>query len=250
MKRVILCVLALLLMCGCAQTQEDPFRVDTVVLIPVDPTEAPTEAATEEPTEAPTEAPVEETELPTETTASKVTTSYKSSSSNKGSSGSKNPSSTSQKPKETEPVWTPPPALSPEEPPYNPSTYVIGELEYAMLQELNAYRLELGLGELAIHERLSGVACLRAQEVSVTHNSIRPDGSDYTTALETYGFQCNGSAELIIYATGEADAAHFAAKWMSSQVHREKICTAEYTTAGIGVYTDAGIVYLVCLLIG
>ena len=44
MKRVILCTLAfLLLTCGCAQTQEDPFRVDTVVLIPVDPTEAPTE---------------------------------------------------------------------------------------------------------------------------------------------------------------------------------------------------------------
>ena len=86
MKRVALCIFAaLLIFSGCAATQEDPFRVDTVVQIPVDPTDAPTEpetgAPTDEPTEAPTEQPTEAPTGPKETAAKKATTSSKSSTS-------------------------------------------------------------------------------------------------------------------------------------------------------------------------
>ena len=260
MKRVALCLLAVMLLgCGCAQTQEDPFRVDTVVLIPVDPTDAPTEEPTEEPTEAPTKeptaVPTEEPAESKETTAPK-TTSYKSTASGgKTSSSGKNQSTAVQKSKETQPPATEPalmlpPAFSPAEPPYNPSSYIIGELEHALLHELNMRRLEAGAGELTINERLSGIAYVRAQEVSILWSHTRRDGSDYTDALSDYGFECSNTAELMVYVAGNGDAAAIAAKMMRSESHRESVCSGDFSAAGIGIYRVEGVTYLVCLLAG
>ena len=251
MKRVILCVLALLLCCGCAQTQEDPFRVDTVVLIPVNPTAPPTETPTEAPTEAATEIPTEPPTEPEETAAPEKTTSYKSSGSgSKTSSSGKKPASTTEKPKETAPpVAEQTPAVSPEQP-YNPSTYTVGELEHTILQELNRCRLENELGTLTINERLSGIAYLRAQEASVLWSHTRPDGRGYTSALTDYGFENEVTAELMLQGFDEADAAYYVAKWMGYKTSHGDICNGAYTTAGIGVYSSEGIAFVVCLLIG
>ena len=256
MKRVILCVLALLLCCGCAQTQEDPFRVDTVVLIPVDPTAPPTEEPTEVSVETTTEMPTELSTEPEETAAPEKTTSYKSSGSgSKNSSSGRKPASTTEKPKETAPpvaeqVPALPPALSPEQPPYNPATYTIGELEHAVLLELNRCRLENELGELAINERLSGIAHLRAQEASVLWSHTRPDGRGYTSALTDYGFENELTAELMFQGPVDADAVYCVAKWMGYKASRNDICNGAFTTAGIGVYSSEGITFVVCLLIG
>jgi len=259
MKRVILCTLALLLLtCGCAQTQEDPFRVDTVVLIPVDPTEAPTEQPTELYLQASAETSAEEPTVlltePEEATAPKKITSYKSSGSGgKTSSSGKNQASSAQKPQETKPpVAEPalPPALAPEQPAYNPATYTIGELEHELLQELNHYRLDAEIGELEINERLSGIAHLRAQEACVLWSHTRPDGRGYTSVLSDYGFENEITAELMLQGSVDVDAACYVSKWMGYKVSRKDICTADYTTAGIGVYTQEGTTYVVCLLIG
>ena len=246
MRRVILCVLASLLLCsGCAQTQEDPFRVDTVVLIPADPTQAPTDEPKEICTEVLTEAPTE----PQETTAPQKTTSYKSTGSGM------NQSSAAQKPKETKPpaaeqIPALPPALAPEEAPYNPSAYAVGELEHGLLQELNRYRLDAEIGELTMDTRLSGVAYLRAQEASVLWSHTRPDGRGYTSVLTDYGFEDDAAAELMVRGFPDCDAAYYAAKWMSYKSSNKDISNADYTTAGIGVYNQEEITYVVCLLIG
>lgn len=252
MKRVILCVLALLLLSsGCAQTQEDPFRVDTVVLIPADPTVAPTERPTEAPTEAPTETPTEPPTEPEETTAPKTTASYRSTASgSRTSSSGTSQSSAAQKSQETISEPTLPPALTPGEQPYNPSTYTVGELEHELLLELNRYRLDAQLGELTINERLSGIAYLRAQEASVLWSHTRPDGRGYTSALTDYGFENDTTAELMLRGFPDCDAAYYAAKWMGYKTSHKDISGADYTTAGIGVYSQDGITYVVCLLIG
>lgn len=262
MKRVVLCVLIalLLLNCGCAQTQEDPFRVDTVVLIPVDPTVAPTEKPTEAPTEAPAEEataePTTESTKPAEPTEAKSAAPAKTSGSgSKTSSSGKKPASTTEKPKETKPPaaeQTPalPPALTPEQPPYNPATYTLSELEHAVLQELNRHRLENELGELIINERLSGVAHLRAQEACVLWSHTRPDGRGYTSALTDYGFENEATAELMLHASVDFDAVYYVAKWMGYKTSRRDICSGDYTTAGIGIYSQDGITFVVCLLIG
>lgn len=256
MKRVVLCILALLLCCGCAQTQEDPFRVDTVVVIPADPTAPPTETPTEAPTEAATEMPTEPPTEPEETAAPEKTTSYKSTGSgSKTSSSGKKPASTTEKPKETNPPvaeQTPalPPALTPEQPPYNPATYTLSELEHMVLLELNRCRLENELGELVINERLSGIAHLRAQEASVLWSHTRPDGRGYTSALTDYGFENELTAELMFQGPVDADAVYCVAKWMGYKASRRDICNGDFTTAGIGIYSNEGYTFVVCLLIG
>ena len=255
MKRVMICMLVFLLLAsGCAQQQEDPFRVDTVVLIPVDPTDTPTEKPTELPVEAPTETPTEAPLEPEETTAPKKATSSKSTGSgSKKTSSGKNQISSTQKPQETKPPAVEPvlpPALAPEQPPYNPATYTVGELEHALLQEINRYRAEAEISELTMNEFLSGIAHLRAQEACVSWSHTRPDGRGYTSVLTDYGFENEITAELMIQDAADVDAAYYAAKLMGYKASRKDICTAEYTTAGIGVYAQDGITYVVCLLIG
>lgn len=251
MKRVVLCVLALLLFCGCAQAQEDPFRVDTVVLIPVDPTvppaETPAEALTEAATEMPTELPAEpeENAVPEQTAADRST--------GKFFTPGKIAASTVEKPQETKPPaaeQTPalPPALSPEQPPYNPATYTLSELEHMVLQELNRHRLENGLGELVINERLSGIAYLRAQEASVLWSHTRPDGRGYTSALTDYGFENELTAELMFQGPADVDTGYCVAKWMSYKASRRDICNGDFTTAGIGIYSNEKNTFVVCLL--
>ena len=57
MKReILLALLIMLSLTGCAKN-EDPYRVDTVVYIPADPTDAPTEAAIPQETPATEQTP-------------------------------------------------------------------------------------------------------------------------------------------------------------------------------------------------
>lgn len=294
MKRLIIGLLiAVLAFSGCSSArQADPYRVDTVVHIPVDPTDAPTEEPTDATTEPPTEAPIEApTDAPTEPkeTTSKKTTSSASSSSGKGStssgksstssgkgssSSSKGSSSSSSKnnstskkepaatqpPKATEPPATAAPeTLPPEtvpptekaaEPPYNPASYGVGGLEYAIVGELNASRVDAELSELSLDGYLSGIAYLRAKEASSSWSHTRPDGRSYKSALSDYGYGYGAAAELMVYVAGSGDAASITAKWMNSESHRENILSGSFSTAGIGVYNAGGMTYVVCLLIG
>lgn len=249
MKRyAVLLLIAALLLGGCASAQqEDPFKVDTVLQIPVDPTDAPTDAPTEMATEEPTEAPTEEpTEAPTE--PKKTTTSHKGS-----SSGGKSSSSGKTQTKATEPPATEPPVVeteAPTETPYNPSSYGVGSLEYAILDQLNASRAEAGVSELSISGRLSGIAYLRAMEASSSWSHTRPDGRSYTSALSDYGYGYGAVTELMVYVPGGGDAGTITGKWMNSQSHSDNILSGSFSTAGIGVYSAGGTTYVVCLLVG
>jgi uncharacterized protein YkwD len=250
MKRYLILLLAVgLTLTGCASAQaKDPFKVDTVVMIPVDPTEVPTEEPTEAPTGAPTESPTEAPTEPKETAPKKTSSGG---SSGKGSSGK------TQRPKETEPPFTDPPVVEnpplmeiPTEPPYDPSSYSIGNLEYAMLDAMNAYRADAAIGELTINKKLSGIAYLRAQEAVDYWSHTRPDGRSYTSALSDYGYSYGSSAELMVYATGNGDAAAMVGKWMDSASHSEKLLSDGFSKVGIGVYRTGGMTYVVCLLVG
>ena len=243
MKRAALCLLAAaLLFGGCAATQDDPFRVDTVVRIPVDPTDAPTEAPSEAPTAPPTEAA---TEAPAQPPATKE---VKKASSSKGSSG-KGSSSKSEKPKATEPPVTDAPTDPPLPASYDPASYSIGALEYDLLDAINAYRAENGAGELSASGKLSGIAYVRAREGVTAWSHTRPDGSSYTTALSDYGYSYAAVTELMVRISGSgADAV--LEKWKASESHSKSLLSGDYDTAGIGVFQYGGRTYLVCLLAG
>lgn len=260
------------LLTGCGQA-ENPYRVDTVVRIPVDPTDAPTEAPTE-PEEPPastetdesteTQAPTEVTEGNTESSGKKTTSSPKSSSTTKTSTGSKKSDSAvkqestktteAAEPEQTAVPETEPPAEASEttaqtEPPYDPSDYSVGSLEKAILKEMNAYRVEAGLNELSISRKLSGIAALRAEEALAVWSHTRPDGRSYTTAMSDYGYGFGTSAENLAHASGSGDAAAMVAKWMDTD-SKDNILNENFATAGIGVYRSGGVTLVAVLLVG
>ena len=246
MKRgiAILCCVALLALAGCGR--EDPYRVDTVIRIPVDPTEAPTEQPTGETESVPpvTEEPTEE--APTETVPEET----KSAGEKKpSSSGNRKPSGSGST--QTEPVATEPPATEPPETEgaYDPAGYAVGSLEYAILDAINGYRVEAGLPELTLSTRLCGIAALRAEEVSRVWSHTRPDGRHYTSAMSDYGYGYGVSAENLAYASGSGDGAAMVSKWMDAG-NRDSLLNPDFTTAGIGVYRSGGVTYVANILIG
>ena len=282
MKRgltILCCFLLVWSLAGCGR--EDPYRVDTVVRIPVDPTDVPA-ARTEDTTELPTET-AEPTEEMTEVTTEEATEETKSSGSSGGrkpsSGGNKKPSGEKEteptqteppatepvttKPEETEPAVTEPAATEPTEQEtqpettapeetegvYDPSGYVLGSLEYAILAEINAYRVEAGLQELTLSTRLSGIAAIRAEEVSRVWSHTRPDGRYYTSVMTDYGYGFSLSAENLIYTSGAGDAAVMVAKWMSAD-NQDNLLNPDFTTAGIGIYRVDGVTYVSNILIG
>ena len=270
----------ILLLSGCAKT-DNPYRVDTVVRIPVDPTEATSVTAPAEPseTEAPTEA-AESTEATEPPKSSSGGSSGKASSAKKPASSNKKPASDnkqeSEKPteqgstsaiigalKETLPKATEPAATVPEtvpateavetvpptEPPFEPSDYSPGSLDYAILEELNAQRTAAGLAELTMSKNLCGIAALRAREAAELWSHTRPDGRDYTSAMTDYGYSFSVSAENLAAVSGSGDGTVVVSKWINSD-SQDKILSGSYTTAGVGVYRTGGVTYVVNLLVG
>lgn len=289
-RKITAALLAALLLCGCG-AGEDPYRVDTVVRIPVNPTDAPTQppeteataGATEAPTVEFTEAPTEEateptaaaepTEAPKQSSggsksSGKKSTSGKSSSSDKNNREETEPPGTESSEPETEPpaeipgtdpAATGPAATEPEAaenpetqapteaPQYDISGYCQGSLEYAMEAEINAARAAEGLSEIGLDSRLSAVASCRASEIARLWSHTRPDGRDYATVLEDYGYGASRAAELLVHLNGEGDAAAIVSMWLGSDSHRDNLMGG-WSAIGIGVYRENGYTYVCCLL--
>lgn len=267
--RILEILCCMLLLTGCGKTGNS-YRVDTVVRIPVNPTEASETAA---PTETnSTEEMTEASEMTEATEPEKASSAAKSSSGGKTSSGKKTESEsptekpvlsggistvqatepkitgslmTSQDPKPTEVPET----AAPAEVPYDPGDYSVGSLEYAILDELNDRRAEEGLPELTMNSRLCGIAALRAREAAQLWSHTRPDGRNYATAMSDYGFSFSTSAENLAHVSGSGDAAAIVSKWMDTD-SRNSILGDGFTTAGVGVYRAGGVTYVVNLLVG
>lgn len=283
-KRILMILLAALLCTGCG-FREDPYKVDTVVRIPVNPTEAPrqteaTEAAETAQTGLPTEA---ETEAPTEA-AKKPSSGGNKDSGNKGSSNKKEETKPREtEPKETKPIETVPqqtlppqtspaeteapatgpeptlppqtevpetqlPQTEPEDGRYDISGYTAGALEYAMRDRINAERTANELTELSFSSRLSAIASCRAYEISEVWSHTRPDGRHFSTVLSDYDYGAGAVQELLVYVTGSGDAEEIVSKWLSSDSHRENLLGG-YSTMGIGVYRGGGYTYVCCMLV-
>ena len=258
-KRILAWLLLGIFLGGCGFSQQEAerlFQPDTVVNIPLQPeeTEAPTEAA------PPTEAePAEETEpetqpetVPPETKApaSGKTSSGKSTGSK--SSGSKK---TESKPEATQPPETEPPTEAPTEPPetepevFDISGYSPGSFEYAVAEQINAYRADAGLEPLSVSTRLCGIAAARAWEICASWSHTRPDGRGWKTVLSDYGYGYSAASEQLAHTSGY-DAASIVGRWMESEGSSAELLNPAYTTVGVGVYTANGSVFLAAILIG
>ncbi len=278
---MIFAILAVLLLCSGCSGEKNPYRVDTVVWIPVNPTDAP--AASEETEPAASEEATSEFTQPETTEPEAAPTEGKPASSGRKPSGgssnsNKNNGSTKQtEPKETEPAATKAPETNPAEtaPPetepaetepvetepaetepketepdlYDISGYSVGSLEYGMSDAINAAREENSLGALNLNSRLCAIASCRAYEISQVWSHTRPDGRHYSTVLSDYGYGAGSVMELLVYVTGNGDAQSIVGKWLESDSHRQSLLGG-YSTLGIGVYRANGYTYVCCLLVG
>lgn len=269
MRKLLPILLALLLLAGCKVDAD--IRPDTIVDIPLEPTQPVTEAhteatepATEEPTEPPTEEPTEiPTEAPTRAPAKK-SSSGSSSRKSTGSSSKKNSGSSSKKnntsKKETTPKATEAPTQAPTEAPTEPPTeaptdpvvtsYAPDALDKAVIAAINAQRTAAGLPELATGGKLSTAAGQRASDLSVTWNRTRPDGSDFSTVLVEFGCGFSTAAQNLYYTTGSADADALVAQWMNADEQRAHILSASFTAIGVANYSADGVTYVAALFIG
>ena len=62
--------------------------------------------------------------------------------------------------------------------------------------EVNRIRKESGLNELALDERLTEAACLRAKELSIYNSHTRPSGFGYASVFKEYGISVGMNEEL------------------------------------------------------
>ena len=264
MKKIIPILLTILLLAGCRI--ETDIRPDTIVDIPLAPTEEVTEPTTEEATEAPTEAPtVPATEAPTEAPAEKGTEkatekpTEKPKSSSKGTSSKKPSSGSSSKkdktPKATESTKateaakpTEPPTEAPTKAPSKPTgSYSATKLDKAIIAAVNEARAEAGLSELASSKKLTNAAAQRAYELSTHWSHTRPNGSDFSTVLKEYGISGSSPAECLYYDAGSFSADDVIELWISTN---NTIFSEQPDTFGVASYTEDGVTYICALFIG
>lgn len=275
MRRICLILLLALSLSGCKA--EIDIKPDTIVDIPLRPTEAQTQAPTEM-TAALTETPTE-TEPVTEMTEPAVSatqpagnpsgsggTSSGNKKSGQDSGGSKQPSTElpTQPPTEsstevpTEPPTEPPTAVPTEVPTvppvelpaeYDPFGYTPCSLDFGVAEAVNRYRQAAGLTPLTLDPRLCAIASVRAYEVTVNWDHNRPDGASGLSVLDQYGYAYTSAAENLFYGFGGADA--IVDKWMDSGLHREKILAEPAAAIGVGTYvSDDGLTYVAALFVG
>lgn len=247
-----------MLLTGCKTIAD--IRPDTIVDIPMHPTEVRSEAATEM-TGAPTQQPTETVPVTEATEPTEPVTQPPKNNTGSGSkpSGGKKPSQGSAN---TKPAATEPPTAAPTEPPtdppteaptappaYDPSGYVPGSLDRTVADLINAQRQSEGRGTLHFDNRLCAIASVRAWETAQTWNSSRPDGRSGITVLAEYGYSYSAAAENLYF--GPANAAGAVEKWMSSESRRANLLLDAADTIGVGSYTAAdGTTFVAVLIVG
>ncbi|ASJ22210.1 CAP domain-containing protein [Brachyspira hampsonii] len=110
---------------------------------------------------------------------------------------------------------------------------------------VNQERIKAGLTEYKLDAKLCEAANQRAKEIVDKYDHVRPDGREWDTVLDEYGFNSKAyiRGENIVAMRESASSAMNA--WMNSQGHKDNILADYYTTIGIGVYEYNGSKYWV-----
>ena len=232
MKRFAIFLMSLFLTgCGLRGVEKDLYRKDTVIYIPADPTTV----ATEEVTEPPETEPTENMAKPEISFFSSIAEKF-----NKPSTMTTKPAT-----KETEPA-----TIATALPTMESVQTEDGYLERSMMDRVNSHRREAGLTELQISDRLCAIASVRAYEGSQSWSHQRPDGRDYATIFQDYGYSAGTVGENLLYTSGGEDGDTLVSKWMAAETNRDNLMYDGFTTIGIGTYKANGYVYIACLLAG
>ncbi len=106
------------------------------------------------------------------------------------------------------------------------------------LRIVNAYRAEKGIAPLRLNEKMTLMACARAEEIawSGEHSHTRPDGSRCFSIFREAGFETGTAGENLGYVFDSPKDVCQA--WKDSKTHYENLMNPEFTEIGIGVAAD------------
>ena len=113
---------------------------------------------------------------------------------------------------------------------------------YEAIELINAERAKAGLNELEIDSDLMEMASVRAEEMSREFAHTRPDGSDWKTIFEDFGWSIpnhrgeNGGG-------GKDTAEKQVNSWMNSSGHKANILKEDVTKIGVGYHYNANSQY-------
>lgn len=111
-----------------------------------------------------------------------------------------------------------------------------------VLELTNQERAKEGLSPLKANPELQANAMQRASEIAVYFDHMRPNNTKWPSAVTvSYGV----AAENIAYGYSSAEAV--VNGWMNSDGHRKNILTAEFTTMGVGCFSQNGYTFWVQL---
>ena len=118
---------------------------------------------------------------------------------------------------------------------------VVGTYNYTKAQEvldlLNEYRTENGLGTLTMDEELLNAAMIRSGEICIYLSHTRPNGTDCFTASDKM------SGENI--AGGQRSASSVMGSWKESPGHNSNMLDENFKSVGIGCFDLGGLCYWV-----
>lgn len=109
---------------------------------------------------------------------------------------------------------------------------------------VNIERAKEGLGALTVDQNVAKAATIRANEIQIKFEHVRPDGSGFVTALKENGVTYRGAGENIAW--GQKTPQEVVTGWMNSPGHRANIMNKNYVHIGVGnVQNSAGTQYWV-----
>ena len=114
---------------------------------------------------------------------------------------------------------------------------------------VNGERQRAGLPPLAADGRVQEAAAVRAAEIAQSFSHSRPDGRNFSTALQEAGTVYRTAGENIAW--GQKSPGEVMRGWMESAGHRANILNESFSSIGVGFYQDAaGRTYWVQLFTG
>lgn len=107
-----------------------------------------------------------------------------------------------------------------------------------VLRIINGYRAENGVDPLVLSDRLTEIACARAEEIawSGEHSHRRPNGRTCFTILKDAGIDSGYAGENIGW--GYETAQDVCTAWKNSETHLKNILDPDFNEIGIGVAAD------------
>ncbi len=105
-----------------------------------------------------------------------------------------------------------------------------------VLNLVNEQRTANGLKKLHTRQDLWEATLVRAEEIAQLFEHVRPNGEDYSTALDDAGMNYHYCGENI--AAGYSTPARVVKGWMNSESHRANILDTDYEDVAVGyLYT-------------